>query len=135
MVDRIFGNFFKDNDKIKKFITSNHTEAVSIALGYHLSRKKSILITSKSILLNSIAHLNDLKLKEIPLPIFIGEQFTLFKEPITELKIRKVLRSIGIPFFIIRKQSRLKKIADIISFTEILNCPAVFCVSNNLWRK
>ena len=131
MADRIFGV----DDKIQKFITPDPTEAFSIALGYYLSGKKSILILSKSILLNSVAHLNDLKIKEIPLPIFIGEQFNLFTEPVTELKIRKVLRGIGIPFFIIRKKTRLKKIADIISFAEVLKCPAVFCVENNLWRK
>ncbi len=135
MIDRIFGNFFKENDSIKQFITQNPIEAFSIALGFYLSRKKSFLIISKSVLLNSIALLNDLKIKEIPLPIFIGEQFNLFTEPITELKIRKVLRGIGIPLFVIRKHSRIKKIADIISFAEILNCPTVFCVENELWRK
>ena len=131
MADKLFGV----DDKTQKFITPNPTEAVSIAFGYYLSGKKSIIILSKAILLNSIAHLNDLKIKEIPLPIFIGEQFNLFTEPVTELKIRKVLRGIGIPFFIIRKQTRLKKIADIIAFAEILNCPVVFCVENSLWRK
>jgi len=131
MADRLISS----DINVQKFITPNPTEAFSIAFGYYLSGKKSIIVLSKSILLNSVAHLNDFKIKEIPLPIFIGEQFNLFTEPVTELKIRRVLRGIGIPFFIIRKQTRLKKIADIIRFAEVLNCPAVFCVENNLWRK
>lgn len=131
---RIFNDFFKENKNINEIIVSNSTEALSVALGVYLSGKKGIVIFSKSALMNAIGNLNDFKIKEIPVPIFLGEKFNLFAEPMTPLKIRRVLRGINVPFFEL-KENDIKKIGDIIRFSEIIKTPVVFCVDNEAWGK
>ncbi|NHI91992.1 MAG: hypothetical protein EAX96_05775 [Candidatus Lokiarchaeota archaeon] len=130
---RLFCNFFQENKEIRELIASNPTEAISIALGIYLSGKKGILIFSKLAIMNSLGNLNDLKRKEIPIPIFLGEKFNLFAEPITILKIKRVLRGINIPFFVIKKEKNLNKFGDFIQFAETIKAPVVFCVENELW--
>ena len=129
---RIFNDFFEKNKNINEIITSNSTEALSVALGIYLSGKKSLVVLSKSALMNAIGVLNDLKIKEIPVPIFLGEKFEIFAEPMTELKIRRILRGINIPFFELKKDN-LKKIEDLIKFSEVIKAPVVFCVENRAW--
>ena len=131
---RIFENFFSENQNINQIIVSNSTEALSVALGVYLSGKKSIVVFSKSALMNAVGNLNDLKIKEIPIPIFLGEKFNLFAEPMTPLKIRRVLRGINVPFFEL-KEKDLNKIGDIIQFSEVIKAPVVFYIENEAWRK
>ncbi|MHA1798975.1 MAG: hypothetical protein ACTSVY_11075 [Candidatus Helarchaeota archaeon] len=133
--NKSFKKLFKD-EKIKKIYVNDPIEAISVCLGFHLGGERCLLILSKASILNSITNLNDMKIKEIPIPILIGEKFNLFAEPITILKIRRVLRGINVPFFVIKRDIKnLKKLEDFLSFSEVMKCPVVCCIDNELWSE